>query len=239
MLNRIIDKSFFETYNHLIHNIEILWPKIVWGIIILLVWWILARLLYVVSYFLFKKFKLNQTIDKLKINFDEEVLAENWEKIKRKTKKDRFTDKIKVDNVVAKSISYYLFIVFVRIAISYIWITDIETFLSDLIDYLPNLFIWVMVWFFGIRFSNFIYDVVYHTLYLTKEKTAKIIAYSGKIMILFFTLMIFLDYTKIVSNFIINTILIWFISMISIAWWLAFWLWGKDIAQEIIESFRK
>lgn len=239
MLERIIDKSFFETYKHFIYNIEILWPKVVWAIIILLVWWILARLLYVTSYFIFKKFKLNQTIDKLKINFDEEALAENWEKTKRKTKKDRFTDKIKVDNVIAKSISYYLFIIFVRIAINYIWITDIETFLSDLIDYLPNLFIWVMVWFFGIRFSNFIYDVIYHTLYLTKEKTAKIIAYSWKIMILFFTLMIFLDYTKIVSNFIINTILIWFISMISLAWWLAFWLWWKDIAQEIIESFRK
>jgi cellulose synthase/poly-beta-1,6-N-acetylglucosamine synthase-like glycosyltransferase len=96
-----------------------------------------------------------------------------------------------------------------------------------------------LIWFFGIRFANFIYDVIYHTLALTKAKTSKIIAYSGKIIILFFTLMLFLDYTKIVSDFIINTILIGFVSMLSLAWWLAFGLWGKEIAQEILESFRK
>lgn len=238
MIDKIIDKSFFETYFDIIHNIEILWPKLVWAVLILIVWWILSRILYVLSFFVFRKLKLNQLIDKLKINFDEEMLGDDWEKIKKKIKKTRFTDKVKVDNVVAKSISYYLMIVFLRIAISYIWITDIEKFLSDLIEYLPNLFIWVTIWFFGIRFSNFIYDVIYHTLHLSKEKTAKIIAHSWKIMILFFTLMIFLDYTKIVSTFIINTVLIWFISMISLAWWLAFWLWWKEIAQEIIESFR-
>jgi hypothetical protein len=144
-----------------------------------------------------------------------------------------------VDDIVAKSISYYVLIIFLRISISYIWITEIEEFLRDLTYYLPNLFVWVMIWFFGIRFANFIYDVVYHALSLTKEKTSKIIASWAKIIILFFTLMVFLDYTKIVSDFIINTILIWFISMLSIAWWLAFWLGWKDIAQEILESFRK
>jgi hypothetical protein len=141
--------------------------------------------------------------------------------------------------VVSKSCSYYILIVFFRISISYIWITDIENFLKDLTNYLPNLFIWVMIWFFGIRFANFMYDVVYHALSITKEKTSKIIASWAKIIILFFTLMVFLDYTKIVSEFIINTVLIWFIWMLSLAGWLAFWLWWKDIAHEILESFRK
>ena len=38
---------------------------------------------------------------------------------------------------------------------------------------------------------------------------------------------------------IINTILTWFIAMLTIAWGLAFGLWWKDIAKEILESFRK
>jgi hypothetical protein len=42
-----------------------------------------------------------------------------------------------------------------------------------------------------------------------------------------------------IATEITNTILIWFISMLALAWWLAFWLWGKDIAHEILESFRK
>jgi RimJ/RimL family protein N-acetyltransferase len=55
---------------------------------------------------------------------------------------------------------------------------------------------------------------------------------------LFFTLMVVLNKIGIDST-IINTVLIWFISMLTIAWWLAFGLWGKDIAKEILESFRK
>jgi hypothetical protein len=79
---------------------------------------------------------------------------------------------------------------------------------------------------------------VYHALNLTKQKTAKIIASGAKIVMLFFTLMVVLNKIWIDST-IINTVLIWFISMLAIAGWLAFWLGWKDIAKEILESFRK
>jgi len=70
------------------------------------------------------------------------------------------------------------------------------------------------------------------------KKTAKIIASWAKIIILFFTLMVVLSKIWIATE-ITNTILIWFVSMLALAWWLAFWLWWKDIAHEILESFRK
>lgn len=232
-----VEKQLLITYSEIIGKIEFIWPKILWAILIFIVGSILSRLLYLFLMFLFKKFKLNELVDKLKVSFDEENTEEP--KAKKKIIKNRFTDKIKVDDVVAKSIAYYILIIFLRISISYIWITEIENFLRDLTYYLPNLFVWVLIWFFGIRFANFIYDVVYHALSVTREKTSKIIASWAKIIILFFTLMVFLDYTKIVSDFIINTVLIWFISMLSLAWWLAFWLGWKEVAHEILESFRK
>lgn len=232
-----IEQSLYLIQKQFITSIETFWPKILWAFVIILIGYIIARLSYVFLMFLFKKFKLNQLIDRLKVDFDQENIDDT---IKKDIKKmPRFTDKIKVDDSIAKSFGIFLFIIFFRLAISYIGITEVESFLKDLIDYLPNLFIGILIWFFGIRFANFIYDVIYHTLALTKAKTSKIIAYSGKIIILFFTLMLFLDYTKIVSDFIINTILIGFVSMLSLAWWLAFGLWGKEIAQEILESFRK
>jgi hypothetical protein len=129
-------------------------------------------------------------------------------------------------------------LVFFRLSIVIIWIKEVEDFLWELLKYLPSLFVWILIWFFWIRFANFIYDLVYHALDLTKQKTAKIIASSAKIMILFFTLMVVLS--KIwIANDITNTILIWFISMLAIAWWLAFWLWWKDIANEVLENLKK
>lgn len=80
----------------------------------------------------------------MKINFDEEKLVEEGKikKIKEiKSSKNRFTDKVKVDDVVSKATAYYILIVFFRLAISYIGISDVESFLKDVTDYLPNLFI--------------------------------------------------------------------------------------------------
>jgi hypothetical protein len=42
-----------------------------------------------------------------------------------------------------------------------------------------------------------------------------------------------------IAEQITQTILTWFIGMLALAWWLAFGLWGRDVAKEILESFRK
>ncbi len=236
-----IENTFEIIRNDIVNNIQFFWPKLVGALLIVIVWYLIARFSYIFLMFLFKKFKLNEIVDRFKVSMDQESLEENWKKTNKKNTiiPSRFTDKIKVDDSIAKWVGIFMFLIFFRLAITYIGITEIEVFLKDLIDYLPNLFVGILIWFFGIRFANFIYDVIYHTLSVTKEKTSKIIAYSGKIIILFFTLMLFLDYTKIVSEFIINTILIWFISMLALAGWLAFGLGWRDIAHEILESFRK
>lgn len=239
-----IENSFDIIYQDIIRKIEVFWPQIIWGLIIFAVWWVVSILLYKFLIFFFKKIKLNEIVDRLKVSFDEWHLSQK-EDLKTKKKApnlilpNKFTDKIKVDDVVAKSASYYILVVFLRLSIWYIWITEIENFLKDVTEYLPNLFVWVLIWFFGIRFANFIYDVVYHTLSISKEKTANIIAEWARIIILFFTLMVFLEYTKVVSMFIINTILIWFISMLALAWWLAFGIGWKEVARDILEGFKK
>ncbi|MBW7954192.1 hypothetical protein H3C61_00030 [Candidatus Gracilibacteria bacterium] len=240
-----IENSLDVIYVDIIRKIETFGPKIIGGLIIFIIGGIISILLYKFLIFFFKKIKLNQIIDRLKVSFDEEQLSSKEESnkkiknIKNIAKTNRFTDKIKVDDVVAKSASYYILVVFLRLSIGFIGIYEIEDFLKDVTDYLPNLFVGVLIGFFGIRFANFIYDVVYHTLSISKEKTANIIAEGARIIILFFTLMVFLEYTKIVSMFIINTILIGFISMLALAGGLAFGIGGKEIAREILESFKK
>jgi len=58
-----------------------------------------------------------------------------------------------------------------------------------------------------------------------------------KIIILFFTLMVVLTQVWIASE-ITQIILIWFIAMLSLAGWLAFGLGWKELAKEILESFK-
>lgn len=234
------DQILSHLYSSLAGNIEIYLPKVIGAFVTFGFGIIIAIGVYKFIVYFFKKFKLIELIDKITINHqfstleDEEPITEAHKK-----KEKKLSSKIKIDDIVAKSLSYYIVLVFFRFAIVIIGINDVEVFMNDLLAYLPSLFIWIVIGFFGIRFSNFIYNVVYHTLSLTKQKTSKIVASGAKIIILFFTLMLVLKYIKIVDPFIINTILVGFISMLTISWWLAFWLGGKDIAKEILEWFRK
>lgn len=234
-------------YEQFYSAIETYLPKLIWAIFIVWLWFLCSVLIYKLVIYIFKKFNIINFIDKLFINLKEIHSEENSKEktqtqkqieIKKELRRKKISDKIKIDEITAKAISYYLFLVFFRYAIVFIWIAEVELFLWDLISYLPSLFIAVVIWFFWVRFANFIYDVVFHALDLTKQKTAKIIASWAKIIILFFTLMVVLSKIGIATE-ITNTILIWFVSMLAIAWWLAFWLGWKDIAHEILESFRK
>lgn len=233
-----IDTIIDNLYLTIMWNIELYLPKLIWALIILGIWVIIAIWIHKLVMYLFKKFKIIELIDKLNVDFDSDKDKKKEKAEENKPKSKKISDKIKINEIAAKAISYYTFLVFFRLAIIVIWIQELEVFLWELIAYLPSLFIAVIIWFFWVRFANFIYDVVYHALDLTKQKTAKIIASWAKVIILFFTLMVVLDKIGIASE-ITNTILIWFISMLAIAWWLAFWLWWKDIAHEILESFRK
>jgi hypothetical protein len=205
-----------------------------------LIWVLISIIVYRFIIYLFVKFKILELIEKFDVKKEKKVEKDTDDKIELEKSEvyDLVSKKIQVDKVVAKASAYYVFLLFFRWSIVILWITTVEQFLKDLLTYLPNLFVWVVVWYFGIRFANFIYDVVYHALNLTKQKTAKIIASGAKIVMLFFTLMVVLNKIWIDST-IINTVLIWFISMLAIAGWLAFWLGWKDIAKEILESFRK
>ena len=245
MLNIDFDTIYYNFLWNIEHYISDYWIKIFWALVILLFWIIISIWVYKFVIFLFAKFKIIELLEKFELNIYEEhekaLSIDEPENKKSKTNKKAniFKNKLQVDKVVSKVVAYYVFLLFFRWSIIKLWVIEIEMFLRDLLYYLPSLFIWIIIGYFGIRFAWFIYDVTYHALDLAKQNAAKIIASGAKIIILFFTLMVVLNYTKIVDEFIINTILVWFISMLTIAGWLAFWMGWKDIAKEILESFRK
>ncbi len=246
-MNNIYTYDLFisRLYSQLIEKLEFYFPKVLWALIILFIWLILSLIVYEFVIYIFRKFKLNEYIDKIEAKMDVWTSNEEEDKevvevpVSRRRKRKKLTEKINLSRLTAKAFSYYIFLIFFRLSIVVIWINEVEQFLSDVIDYLPNLFIWIMIWYFWVRFSNTVYDIVYYALEITKHQTSRVIAMWWKIIILFFTIMIVLNYIKIVDQFIINTIFVWFISTLTIWAWIAFWLWWKEVAREILESFKK
>jgi len=235
IINKLQENIFWNIEDFIIDK----WPDVFWALFILFIGFIISIATFKFIIYLFKRFKIIDLIDKLDIDFwDSTEEKKEWEENTKKKFSEVLWKKIQIDKVVAKASAYYVFLLFFRWSIFKLWITEVEQFLKQLIDYLPNLFIWIVVLFFWVRFADFIYDVIYHSLSISKQKTAKVIASGWKVIILFFTLMVVL--TKIwIDAQIINIILTWFIAMLTIAWWLAFGLGWKDIAKEILESFKK
>lgn len=234
MLDNFLRQLRENLINWTYHNISWAIEKYAYVFLIsalnLLIWFLIAFIVYKIIMYLFKKFKIVAIIDRI-------TMISIYKDQKKEVEVKKISDNIKIDVITAKSMSYYIFLLFFRYSIVIIWITDVEVFLNKLINYLPSLFIWVIVWFFGIRFANFVYDLIYYPLDLSNQKNAEIIAMWWKIIILFFTMMVVLSQIWIWTD-ITNIILIWFVWMLSLAWWLAFWLWWKDIARDILESFK-
>ena len=224
---------------------EIMGPKVIASIIILFIGAVISYGIYRFVMYMFQKFHIVDFIDRLWEGFEEKTTQavdktpDTPTLISKEEKKEKKPKKIKYDRIAAKALSYYVFLLFFRWSIVELGITEVETFMNDLIGYLPSLFVGIMIGFFGLRFANSVYDILYQALELTRQKTSAIIAMGAKIIIMFFTLMIMLHYIKIVDQFIINTLFLWFITTLTLAFSLAFWIGGRDVAKEILESFRK
>jgi len=232
------------------HQMEAFGPKILAAIIIITLGIIISYGIYRLTMYVFWKFGIVDLIDRMWTGFEEQTThivdktpntppKSKWKLGKEETKKEAKIKKIRYDRITAKASSYYVFLLFFRWAVVVVGITEIEQFMEDLIGYLPSLFIGILIGFFGVRFANSVHDIIYQALELTRDKTSKIIAMWAKIIIMFFTLMIMLNYIKIVDQFIINSLFFGFITTLTISLGLAFGIGWKDIAKEILESFRK
>lgn len=234
-----IFESFYES---ILSKVEVLWPKLIGAIIIIIIGLGVSYGIYKLVIYLFWKFNILDLIEKLWDGFEEkttQIVDKNPDDNAAKEEKIEKVSKIRYDRITAKAISYYIFLLFFRAAVVVVGITEVEQFMQDLIAYLPSLFVGILIGFFGVRFANSVHDIIYQALELTKDRTSKIIAMGAKIIIMFFTLMIMLNYIKIVDEFIINALFIGFITTLTIALGLSFWLGGKDIAKQILESFKK
>lgn len=238
---RFIVNIFSDFMANFYEKSQELWPQIIAAIIVIILWFFIAYGVYKFTMYVFKKFSILELIDKIWAWFEEnttKIVDKNLEDNAGK-KIEKIQKRVRYDRITAKALSYYIFLLFFRWAIVILGIGEVEKFMNDLISYLPSLFVGIMIGYFGLRFANSVHDIIYQALELTKDKTSKIIAMGAKIIIMFFTLMIMLNYIKIVDQFIINALFLGFITTMTIAFGIAFWLWGKSIAKEILEGFRK
>lgn len=145
---------------------------------------------------------------------------------------------------VGKYIAVSIFILFLRSAVELAGYTEVEKFLNSVVSYLPYLFLAVFITFLGVQTSRTMYNIVFNTVNFENPRTAVIIANITVVLFLFFIFAIVINLIntgpiEIIPEYLVRSILIGFVSAVSLAFGLAFGLGGQVAASEVIREYLK
>ena len=108
-----IFRNFFENTHA---QAEILWPKIITAILLLIVWAGIAYGIFRLIMYIFARFKLLDLIDKIWDNVAEHtssmVEKNNPHDKKEESENPKLIKKVRYDRIVAKASSYYVFLMY-------------------------------------------------------------------------------------------------------------------------------
>jgi len=209
VVNNILAKFWISFVNFL--------PNFLGGLLILIIGLIIANLLKrlllsIFSFFRFDKlFKESQTMEKGEVKLWEEVLTE---------------------------VLRWTVIVLFLIPTLEVWgLSRATVVLNQLLFYLPNVIVAVVIGFVGLVSSNLVADLVKRTVKTIGSSTANALAVFTKAAIVFFTALIVLNQLGVAQD-LIRILFTGIIGMLAIAGGLAFGLGGKEIAGDILKELR-
>jgi hypothetical protein len=133
---------------------------------------------------------------------------------------------------------WFLIIVFFRAAVQILKLEGISQFLNDIIAYLPNIIVAILIMIAALLLANFLRTVVRGSIMSAKLHAPNFLGELTWWIIAIFGLLTALIQLGIAIS-VINTIITGFIAMIALAGGIAFGLGGKDYAAHLLEKFRR
>ncbi len=145
--------------------------------------------------------------------------------------------KLNSGSFIGGLIKWFVVIIFILAAADILKLYGLTSFLSEVLLYIPNIIIAVLIMIAAIILGNFLRHLVLGTV-----KSAKL--YSSKLLaaITWWSVLIFGFFAALLqlglAVSIINTLITGFIAMIAIGGGIAFGLGGKEYATYLIDRFR-
>lgn len=139
--------------------------------------------------------------------------------------------------IIAELIRWSLTILFL-VPTAEVWglpkVTDI---LNQMLLFLPNVFVAVIVGLIGAVFANLTYDVVKQGAKSLGSSVANSLSVVAKYAILFFTVLVILNQLGVASD-LVRILFTGLVAMLALAGGLAFGLGGQDSAKEILKELK-
>ncbi len=140
--------------------------------------------------------------------------------------------------IIAEILRWFIIIIFL-VPTADVWgLGKFVDVLNNLLLFLPNVFIAVLLLLVGFVVSKLVYDLLLASVRGLSKDSARTIAMVGRWSVLTFVFLVVLNQLGIASD-LIRILFSGIVAMVALAGGLAFGLGGKEVARDIIEKLRK
>lgn len=213
-----VNNVIIETLNSSVATIISFIPRFLSGFIVLLIGIIIATFLRQIVGETLKFIKFESFLKKYGVPQSKD--AANW------------------STILSEIVRWFVVIVFLVPAAQVWGLGKFVDVLSNLLLYLPNVFIAVLLLIVGFVVSKLVFDLLLASVRGVSKESAKGVAMVGRWAVLIFVFLVVLNQLGIASD-LIRILFSGIVAMVALAGGLAFGLGGKDAARDIIESLRK
>lgn len=197
-------------------------PALIGAIIIFVVGWIVASILGNLVERLIKSAKVDQALEKVGFNkkLGEVGISET------------------VSELIGGIIKWFLILVFLMAATDILGLVQVTGFLNNIIFYIPNVVVAVVILAIAFLVGNFVYNVVKGSTKAAGVMSATLLAAISKWAIIIFGVLAALIQLGIATS-LVSTIFIGIVAALSLAAGLAFGLGGREEAAMILKKLRE
>lgn len=217
----MLDETRDTLINSLNQNIEStvgFIPRLIAGTLILLIGIVIASIVKQLILALAKSLKVNSYLEKYGVP----ELRPNY----------TWSD------LLAEIVRWFVIIVFL-IPTADIWgLSRIGTLLNEILLYLPNVFVAVIIGLVGLVLARLAHDVILASVKGVNKDSAQLIATGTQWAINIFVILAVLNQLGVATD-LIRILFTGFVAMIALAGGIAFGLGGQKNAQEILDGIKK
>lgn len=210
-----VNEVLTVTLNNTLASITAFVPRFITGLIVLLIGIIIASFLKQVLLQLFRFIKLDTLLERYGVPKTKEKEGVSW------------------TNALSELLRWFVIVLFL-VPTADIWgLGRFSEVLNNLLAYLPNVFIAVLMLLVGFVISKLVHDLLLASIRGVSGDFARTTAAAGRWSVLVFVVLVVLNQLGIASD-LIRILFAGFVAMIALAGGLAFGLGGKEAAREIL-----
>lgn len=135
-------------------------------------------------------------------------------------------------------IRWFFIIVFVMAASEILGLPQVTSFLGEVLLYVPNIIVAVLILLIGVLVANFLSALVRGSVRIAGLASSDVLAAITRWSVLIFSFLIALNQLGIAGR-IIETLVTGFVAMLALAGGLAFGIGGKEQASEFLRKLQK